>query len=66
MMKTLTNKITIEISTFSHKNNVSSDECSHELEQQSWLTFKAMIERTYNQLFRLHVALFILFAIHLC
>ena len=26
MMKTLTNKITTEISTFSHESNVSSDE----------------------------------------
>ena len=32
MMKTLTNKITIEISTSSHKSNVPVTKRSHELE----------------------------------
>ena len=65
MMKILTNKITMEISTFHSKVMFPVTKRSHELERQSWLTFKTMVEQTHNRLFRLHVTLFILFAIHI-
>ena len=64
-MKTLTNKITMKISTFHSKVMFSVTKRSHELERQSWLTFKTMIERTHNRLFRLQVTLFILFVTYM-
>ena len=40
MMKILTNKITIEISTFHMKLMLPAMKHGHEPERQSWLTFK--------------------------
>ena len=38
MMKTLTNKITIEICKYSHKVMFPATKRSHKLERQNWLT----------------------------
>ena len=46
MMKTLTNKITIEISTFSHESDVPVTKRSNEPERQSWLTLKHINKHT--------------------
>ena len=67
MMKILTNKITIEISIFSHKSHVFSDETYVVMNtsDKAGSHLKTMVEQTHNRLFRLCMTLFILFAIHI-